>query len=146
MIQDCSKAVQQYTIKAHSILWPGTTFNTAQDITTSDPELLIKCFHDNPTVEESSALIPQSSMKGLEQSTVVDIVLHEVSNPWSRIESHVVPAHGIKSYVTSILALDMPWVVSSKTTILTMQFTLSHEPLDLARSLQMRQKLTRGCW
>ena len=42
------------------------------------PGMFVKCFHDYPAVKESSAFIFHSSMKGLGDSTVGNIVLHEV--------------------------------------------------------------------
>ena len=57
--------------------------------------MLIKCFLESLAVEESLIFIFQSSMKGLEDSTVGDTGLHAVSSQSSRTESHVVLGHGI---------------------------------------------------
>ena len=57
---------------------------------------MIKYFHDYPTMEKSSAFMFYSSMKGLEDSTVGNSVLHVVHSQWSKIESHAVPRLGIE--------------------------------------------------
>ena len=65
------------------IPWPGTALDAAKDIkknTRNRHQIMIKCFHDYPTVEESSAFIFHSSMKDLRDSTVGNTVLHEVNS------------------------------------------------------------------
>ena len=81
-----------------TIPWTGTALNTAKDINTSIPKLFIKYFHDCPTVEEVSAFIFYSRLKGLRDSIVGNTVLHEVNSRQWKIESHTVPVHGIQQY------------------------------------------------
>ena len=49
---------------------------------------MIQCLRDYPTVEESSAFIFYSHIKGLKNSTVGNTVLHVVSSNQGNIESH----------------------------------------------------------
>ena len=57
-----------------------------------------KCFHDCPTVEEPSAFMFHSTMPDFKDSTVGNTALHVISSQGIKIESHVVPGHGIVSY------------------------------------------------
>ena len=67
-----------------AVSWADTALDTAQrhreQQSSSDhkPNVLIKCSHKYPTVEELSVFIFYSSMKGLRDYTVGNTVLHEV--------------------------------------------------------------------
>ena len=50
--------------------------------------LLIKCFCGYPILEDSSAFIFYSKMKGLKGSRVRKSVFHVVSRQWRNIECH----------------------------------------------------------
>ena len=50
------------------------------------PQIMIKCFHDYPTVEGSSPFKLYSSMKGPRNSTVGSTVLHVISSQKGKIE------------------------------------------------------------
>ena len=63
-------------------------------------QIMTKCSHDYPTMEESSAFIFHSSMKDLKDSIVGDTVLHEANSHERKSESHAVPGHGIGCSLT----------------------------------------------
>ena len=70
------------------ILWPGMALSAVKDIKNDKPDqILIKCFHDYATMKNSPAFISHSSMKGFEDSTVGDTVLHEVSSHYRMVET-----------------------------------------------------------
>ena len=75
LVQKCL-FVQQHLDDADSKMqvWLDMALNTAKNMNTSIPDLFIKCFHDYPAVENLSAFIFHSSMKGLRD------VLHEVNS------------------------------------------------------------------
>lgn len=58
--------------------------------------IMIKCFHDYPTVNESLVSIISSSMKCFKHATVGATALHQVCSHWGKIESPVLPGHGIR--------------------------------------------------
>ena len=88
------------------ISWPGTALHTARGIRNNNwDQIMIKYFHGYPTVEESSAFMFHSDMKGLKDSIVGNSILRGVSSQWRKIESHAVPGHGISSKT-----IDLHWV------------------------------------
>ena len=64
-----------------SIRWPGTALNTARDIENSNCDLImIKFFHDYPSMKESSTFILYSNMKELMSSKIGNTVRDVVSS------------------------------------------------------------------
>lgn len=60
---------------------------------------MIEHLHRYPAVEESSAFIFNSNMKALQNSTVLNIVLHVASSDMDKIESCAMPGHGTLKYL-----------------------------------------------
>ena len=87
----------QILLSTHSpIPSPGTALGTAKNVKTNNSsQIMIRCCHDYPTMEELSAFILHSSMKDLRNSIVGDTVLHEVDRHKRMSERHAVPGHGI---------------------------------------------------
>ena len=79
-----------------NIPWPHTTLGAAKDIKNNDSDqIMIKFFHDYPTMKKSSAFKFHASMKCFKNSTVGNTVLHEATSSERKIESHFVLGHGI---------------------------------------------------
>ena len=65
-----------------SIPWPGTALSATKHIKNNkfDRIMMIKCFDHYPTMEDSIAFMFDSSMESLNDFTLGNTVLHEVSS------------------------------------------------------------------
>ena len=84
--------------------------STANGIKTSIPELSIKCFHDCPELEESSAFIFYSNKKTLERFSVGNTVLHTVRSQWQRLKAALCQATGYRFQRLKLSADSLRWI------------------------------------
>ena len=65
------------------IPWPSMALSASKDIKNNSPDqiMMVKCFHDYLTVEESSTFILRSRTKDLKNATVGNPVLHVLRSP-----------------------------------------------------------------
>ena len=80
---------------SHPMAWNGSQYSQRHQGQQFIIVIVIKCFHNHPSVEAPSTSIFYSNMQGPKGSKIGNTVPHGVRDQWRNIESHAVPDHAI---------------------------------------------------